>query len=291
MIAYNPVFAGCEQNRVKLQVLGSGGPELNDQRASTSYLIWIDNKASILIDTGTGSSSSFEKSGADFVDIKAILFTHLHVDHSQDLPAYIKGSFFSSRNNNLYIYGPDGNDLMPSTSSFIESLFGVSGAYKYLNNYLNENEISGYKILVEDISLQRYKIHTSEVESMFTIASIAVHHGPIAAIAWRVNVLGCSITFSGDMSNHSQSLTTLAKQSDILVAHNAIPENATGVGRNLHMPPSEIGKIATEADIQKLILSHRMQRTLGKEEETKKIIQNEYEGEVFFANDLDVYAL
>ncbi len=80
------------------------------------------------------------------------------------------------------------------------------------------------------------------------------------------------------MCNHSQSLTTLAKGSDILVAHNAIPENATGVVRNLHTPPSEIGKIANEAGVKKLILSHRMQRTLSKKEETKEIIQEKYNG-------------
>ena len=100
LFAY-PVWA-CEEGRVSLQILGSGGPELNDQRASTSYLVWLDGKASILIDTGSGSSLNFERSGAKIDDLRAILFTHFHVDHSADFPAYVKGSFFSSRKENSF---------------------------------------------------------------------------------------------------------------------------------------------------------------------------------------------
>jgi len=100
------LYAG-EKNRVSIQVLGSGGPELDDQRASSSYLIWLDSKAAILVDTGNGSGLNLERSGAKVEDLQAILFTHFHVDHSSDFPAYVKGSFFTSRDEDLMIYGPD----------------------------------------------------------------------------------------------------------------------------------------------------------------------------------------
>ena len=134
----NCAIADCLSNRVELQVLGSGGPELNDRRTSTSYLIWLDNKAVIMVDTGGGSSSNFEKTDANFNNLLAILFTHLHVDHSADFPAYIKHSYFSRRSSDLYVYGPTGNDLMPSTSEFIQSLFGNDGAFRYLNDYASQ---------------------------------------------------------------------------------------------------------------------------------------------------------
>ncbi|MCF6193764.1 MAG: hypothetical protein L3J46_05455, partial [Kangiellaceae bacterium] len=53
---------GCvaaDKNRcsnIKLQILGSGGPEINDGLASSSYLVWIDDKAKIMVDAGGGSS-------------------------------------------------------------------------------------------------------------------------------------------------------------------------------------------------------------------------------------------
>lgn len=68
--------AACIDQNVQLQVLGSGGPELDDDRASTSYLIWIDGKARVLVDAGGGSSANFEKSGASVHDLQAVLFAN-----------------------------------------------------------------------------------------------------------------------------------------------------------------------------------------------------------------------
>jgi ribonuclease BN (tRNA processing enzyme) len=106
----------CEVDQVKLQVLGSGGPELDDSRHASGYLIGYRNKAQVLIDAGADSSIEYGKSGATFEDLQDILLTHLHVDHSADLPAFITGSCFTARNANLSLYGSDKNSLMPSTS-------------------------------------------------------------------------------------------------------------------------------------------------------------------------------
>lgn len=46
----------CIDHSVALHVLGSGGAEIDDQRASSSYLVWADNKAIALIDMGGGAS-------------------------------------------------------------------------------------------------------------------------------------------------------------------------------------------------------------------------------------------
>jgi ribonuclease BN (tRNA processing enzyme) len=121
------------------------------------------------------------------------------------------------------------------------------------------------------------------------VSAIPVHHGPIAAVAWRVDINDCSISFSGDMNNQTGNLAQLAKDSDLLVAHNAIPEDTGGVARQLHMPPSEIGKIARQAKIESLLLSHRMNRTLGREAETRAEVGKHYRGTVLFANDLDKF--
>ncbi|WP_231611893.1 MULTISPECIES: MBL fold metallo-hydrolase [unclassified Pseudoalteromonas] len=87
---------GAQQcSDVSLQILGSGGPELNDGRASTSYLIWHENKARVLVDVGSGASIGFDKAGAKFSDVDAILLSHLHTDHAGDLPSFIKGSYFT----------------------------------------------------------------------------------------------------------------------------------------------------------------------------------------------------
>jgi hypothetical protein len=54
----------CAGKGIELQVLGSGGPELEDRRASSSYLIWRDGQPRILVDSGGGSALEFGRAGA-----------------------------------------------------------------------------------------------------------------------------------------------------------------------------------------------------------------------------------
>ena len=118
----------CGSQGVAVQVLGSGGPELQDKRASSSYLVWEDGRPRVLVDAGGGSALRFGESGAQMSQLDVILFTHYHVDHSGDFSALIKSSWFEDRNRPLPIYGPEGNDFMPSTTEFVSDLFGRSAA-------------------------------------------------------------------------------------------------------------------------------------------------------------------
>src|SRR5882757_7932786 len=119
-----PSLGGCGSSGVALQVLGSGGPELQDKRASTSYLIWRAGVPRVLVDSGGGSTLRFGESGATMSDLDVILLTHLHVDHTADLTALVKSSYFEERHRSLPVYGPDGNKIFPSTTRFIKTLFG-----------------------------------------------------------------------------------------------------------------------------------------------------------------------
>ncbi len=284
----NQVRSSGVENDVQLQILGSGGPEFGDQRASSSYLIWVNGKAKILVDAGAGSGFNFEKTKAKIEDLEAILFTHLHVDHSADLPAFIKASFFSKRDRDLPILGPEGNSLMPATSEFVQNLLGNEGAFRYLKDYLNNSQNKSYHLQMRDMPIAPHNMQRYRLTEDILLEAIAVHHGPIPAIAWRVNTAGYSITFSGDMSNNYQTLAVLAKDTDILVMHNAVPESAEGVAAILHMKPSEIGEIAKKAQAKQLVISHRMQRTLGQESQTRQHIEKNYTGPILFADDLDL---
>ena len=99
------------------------------------------------------------------------------------------------------------------------------------------------------------------------------------------------MVFSGDSNGANDNLQNLASQADLLVAHNAVPEGASGVARRLHMTPSVIGSIANQAKVKQLVLSHRMLRTLGREEETRQAVSKNFSGSIRFANDLDCFSL
>lgn len=274
----------CPDKGVWVQVLGSGGPEIDDGRASSGYLIWVDGKARILVDMGGGSLLRFEQSGARLNDLDLILLTHLHVDHSADLPYLLKASFFTGRDRDLPIYGPSGNQLMPATSEFVRSLFGPQGAYRYLSSYLDGSEV--FQLRPHDVTASGKRRQLVLQKPDYRIVAVPAYHGPIPALAWRIDLSDHSVVFSGDMNNANGTLAGLAIDADLLVAHHAIPEKASGVARNLHMPPSVIGKIAARAKVKHLLLSHRMKRTIGLESQTKQLITQHYQGSLDFAEDL-----
>jgi ribonuclease BN (tRNA processing enzyme) len=279
--------AACSNAGVWLQVLGSGGPELDDGRASSGYLVWHDGKARILIDMGGGSALRFEQSGASLNDLDLILVSHFHTDHSSDLPSLIKSSYFSGRDRDLPLYGPSGNRHMPSATEFVQRLFGADGAFRYLSDYLDGTE--AYRLLPHDVEARGKREQRVVDDARYRLTAVPVRHGPIPALAWRVDIDGHSLVFSGDMSNQNDTLASLAKNADLLVAHHAIPGEAGAAARNLHMPPSVIGEIAARAGVKQLLLSHRMKRTLGLEQASSAQIRHSYSGPMQFVDDLQCF--
>jgi len=274
------LFFTLNATTLQVEILGSGGPEI-DGRASSSYIVWVDDKARLLIDTGSGSMLGFEKSGAKIEDLEAILLTHLHIDHVVDLPSYIKAGYFSSRTRVLNILGPQANASFPSLDEFLSLQFGPHGAYRYMQDVLTPQSDS---FEIKSYSLQPKSLKEMDFNGLH-VKIISVHHGIIPALAYRIDIGDKSIVFSGDTSNQNNKLSNLLKDADIFIAHHAIPQGSRGYATNLHMKPSQIASLVEKSGVKKVILSHRMKRTLGEEEESLKIIKENFAGEVLFAED------
>jgi ribonuclease BN (tRNA processing enzyme) len=291
-IALTPLTASaasCTRKGVELQVLGSGGPELEDRRASTSYLVLQDGRPRLLVDSGGGSALQFGRSGAHVSQLDAIFFTHLHIDHTADFAALIKSSYFEERDRPLPVYGPVGNDYFPTTTEFVAALFDRKhGAYRYLADFVSGGD-GGYSLVAHDVTVGEHEVRTIYRTPDTVAAATKVIHGGVPALAWRVELGGKVLVFSGDTNGNNGNLELLAKDADVFVAHNAIPEGETGVARELHMPPSVIGRIAAAAKVKSLVLSHRMLRSLGHESETRAKIAVLYSGPIAFADDLDCF--
>ena len=266
--------------KVEIEILGSGGPEL-DGRASSSYILWIDDQARLLVDIGSGSMLGFEKSNAKLKTLEAVVLTHLHIDHSVDLPSFVKAGFFSSRTEGLDIVGPFGNESFPSISEYLMKLFGPDGAYKYMQDVLTPQsdsfQIIPFEVNSNTVLTKKYKT--------FELQFINVHHGRVPSLALRINVAGKSIVISGDTNNKNKNLNVLSKNADLFIAHHAITSHSGKFAKDLHMEPSQIATIAAQSTVKKIVLSHRMKRTLIYEKESLKIINSVFNGEVIFAED------
>ncbi len=281
----------CLGSGVEVQVLGSGGPELTPGRASASYLIRRDGRASVLIDAGGGSALRFGDAGARFADLDLVLFTHLHADHSADFAALVKSSYFQDRKRVLPVLGPAAGGDFPATTAWLSALFGKpGGAYAYLSDYLPGGDGS-YVLQARDIAIGGDSVEAVYQADGLQVSATTLVHGPVPALGWRIDIGKVSVAFSGDTDGDNGQLERLAADVSLLVAHNAVPEGATGAARALHMPPSVIGRIAGAAAVKSLLLSHRMSRALGREAETASEIRKAYDGPLDFADDLDCIPL
>ena len=73
----------------ELVLLGTAGaPMPVAGRAGISSALIVDERI-FVIDCGRGSPSAFIDAGLDFTRLEAVLITHLHVDHTGDLPGML----------------------------------------------------------------------------------------------------------------------------------------------------------------------------------------------------------
>jgi ribonuclease BN (tRNA processing enzyme) len=170
----------------------------------------------------------------------------------------------------------------------VSDFFGNKGVYRYLSELLVPGEEGSYKMQPHNVVGSAKPVALFNDGSL-TASAARVIHGGVPALAWRVEAAGKVIVFSGDTNGEGEGLARLAANADLFIAHNAVPEGVAGIERRLHMPPSVIGQIAADAHVKSLVLSHRMIRTLGKEEQTQVEIKKRYSGPIQFANDLDCF--
>jgi len=189
----------------------------------------------------------------------------------------------------LPVSGPAEGGDYPGTGDYLGRLLDKDhGAYAYLNGYLDG---SAGLVKLEPIEVDPALTKASRVyhdpDADIEIFALGVPHGPVPALAYRIRVGRRSIVFSGDQNGSSDAFIDFARGADILVMHMPVPENISGVGRNLHAPPSVIGKIAAETGTHKLLLSHFMARSLDNGEENLQQIRSRFSGTVVSAVDLD----
>jgi len=247
----------CTGNPVAVQILGSGGPRINPERASASYLLWVDSKARVLVDTGGGAYLRFGQSRAQLADLALAAITHLHPDHVADLPAILWTSN-SLRSEPLPIVGPSGSDGMTDFQTFLNRLFDANtGAFQVLRNTLGAPPApvagGGVRLAISVADAKSPQATTVFDKDGYTVTAFGIPHGPFPTLAYRVQTRGVSIVFSSDQTGTNPAFVDFARGANVLIMHMAI---AVGEKSPLHASPAVVGRIAQQAGVGRLILSH-----------------------------------
>ena len=130
--------------------------------------------------------------------VDVVLFSHFHIDHSGDFPALVFSSWFEDRKRPLPVYGPSGNAFMPSTMEFVRDLFNEPhGAWRYLSELAEPGTQGSYTLEPHDLVASTKPVLVFRNSGMVVYA-VRVIHGGFPALAWRVEMGGKRLVFSGD---------------------------------------------------------------------------------------------
>jgi ribonuclease BN (tRNA processing enzyme) len=246
----------CVGNPVAVQILGSGGPRANPDRASSSYVLWIGAQAKILVDMGGGAFLRFGQAQAKLSDLSLVAISHLHPDHVSDLPALLWLSH-QARKDPLPIAGPSGNEVAPSFSTFLSRLFDEkTGAFQVLGPTLGATQGKtggGVRLEVGVVDVTKAEPSIVFDRQGVTVTALGIPHGDIPTLAYRVQTRDVSVVFSSDQTGTNPRFVEFAKGANVLVMHLNIAAGATSP---LHASPGVVGRVAQDAGVGRLIVSH-----------------------------------
>ncbi len=279
-------LAARQPAALDLIVLGSGGPDAVG-RASTCFVLSLDGSPRILIDAGSGAFVRLGEAGLALDHLDLILLTHLHIDHTGELPGLLLARAVNSRGPaDIQIFGPTGSGQFPSTKRFVDLLFGAQGAFAYLASFS-----SPLTIVATDVDarlLDGAKPQTVFDDKGLRINAIAGHHFDAPAVVYRVDYKGRIAVFSGDIDPAGlENLRLIADHCDLLVFNTVVldPPGSRPILYSLHTPPRKIGEVAAAAHVGALLLTHLNPSIDEAHGAVLASIRQSYAGPVTFAQD------
>ena len=205
---------------------------------------------------GGGAFGRFGQADGKLADLAMVGISHLHPDHVSDLPALLWLSH-QSRKVPLPIVGPSGNEAAPDFQTFLNRLFDANtGAFQVLGPVLGAKQGTsggGVPLEVSVVDVAKSDATTVFDKDGLTVTAFGIPHGPMATLAYRVTTRGVSVVFSSDQTGTNPKFIDFAKGANVLIMHLAIP---AGAKNPLHAAPEVVGRVAREAGVGHLIVSH-----------------------------------
>ena len=271
---------------MKLILLGTAGVRPSLNRSGPGQVLIVGDEP-LLFDCGRQVTTRLLQAGIDPIRIRHLFFTHHHFDHNSEYPYFLFVTWTMKMQKGvrekLHVYGPKGTrefhriiaeDLYPND---IASRLTLPNRTKEgLDAEIHEVQTEG---LLTDSGSWR-------VESVFT-DHIKPH---IESLAYGIEAEGRKIVIAGD-NMPSQSISRLAKGVDVLVHECTMFEEEIrerGFSK-WHTGPRQLGALAEEAEVKKLVLRHfsyNVADNRDKLAEMKRQVQELFHGEVIMGEDL-----
>ena len=229
---------------MRLTVLGKS-PSWQDAGGACSGYLIQEGDTTVLMDCGNGVFSKLRER-IDYVDVDAVVLSHLHADHFLDLIPYSYALTYAPRQQPVPV-PPWPGTKRPARPRLIappgarETFRRVVGAWGNEDLIENAFELEEY----EESSLPqvgRLKFSFRSVPHFTETFAIAVTNG------------SGRLAYGAD-SSPSQELCRFVSDADLLVIEATLPRpERTGVRG--HLTPAEAGEHAREAGVKRVVITH-----------------------------------
>lgn len=279
----------------------SGIPSLRRNHPAIALEHFTDYRDVLLFDCGEGTQKQLMKSGISFMQINKIFISHWHADHFAGLIALIQTMNLENREKKLTIYGPEAERFV---SDIIDlGYFGLRFPVKAVNVPFEGSEISvvdeteDYQILsipvfhsIPSVAFclkekDRWNIDEDKLKKL------GIKRGPWLKKLKKTGKLeykgkkvkiqdvgyvkeGLKVVYSGD-TRPCKNIVKISRNADLLIHDGTFLEE--DVGSKSHADVKEAAKLAKQAKVKKLILTHISRRYTDLkelEEEAKKVFKN-----------------
>ena len=260
-------------------LLGSGGMMPLPYRWLTALMMRY-NGSSVLIDCGEGTQIAVKEKGWSFKPIDVICFTHFHGDHISGLPGLLLTMGNAERTEPLTLVGPKGLERVVNALRVIAPELPFPIEFIELTKAEEEVELSGYHIKAfrvnHNVTCYGYSIEIKRAGKFNLEKAQSLN---IPKNYWNRLQKGETITdgdtvYTPDMvmgaprkgiklvyctdTRPTESIARNAKGADLFICEGMYGEKDKQVKAvtNKHMTFYEAARLAKEADVKEMWLTH-----------------------------------
>jgi ribonuclease BN (tRNA processing enzyme) len=251
-----------------------GGPMPSAQRSQPANILLTPNGA-YLIDAGDGAVEQLAKAGIPLAQVKAVVFSHLHFDHTAGLFGLLGLRYQTSIFAPLTIYGPPGtrqlvDGILAAMEPTAHSGYGMPGsAYHAPAEGIEVIEIRDSA----SFALGSTKV-TARKNTHYSFVPGSADDEAYESLSLRFDAPDRSIVYTGD-TGPSPAVAELARGADLLVsemididgtladirrASPNMPAAAMALLethlRTHHLTPEELGDLASAAEVKAVVITH-----------------------------------